>query len=91
MSASDVRRPAAIRSMRLLAVAVSSEKPSSGASPASFDASSKSGLQAPRSACGGAGTVSAQRYMLGLTSLAGLRSFVPCSIAYATPRRSRSE
>ena len=36
------------------------------------------------------GPSSAQRYMLGFSSETGLRSFVPCSITYATPIRSRS-
>ena len=48
------------------------------------------GCSAPRAANGGAGIVFAQRYMLGFSARRGWRSFVPCSITYATPIRSRS-
>ena len=48
------------------------------------------GCRRRASANGGAGSVFAQRYMLGFSADAGWRFFVPCSITYATPSRSRS-
>ena len=73
--------PAVMRACRLPADSVSSENGSVGALAAKVRSASWSGLQSPRSAYGGAGTVSAQRYMLGLTWDAGCRCLVPCSIA----------
>src|SRR3954470_11868508 len=48
-------------------------------------------MQEPRSLYAGAGTVWAQRYMLGLSRLTGMRWCVACSITYAMPISVRSE